>query len=111
MVTDAFLDKAGEWIDWVAISIDSASGNTEALLGRGFGNHVDLVRAAARRVRSRGIRLKINTTVTALSWNEDLHPLLEELRPDRWKVFQVLPIRGENDAFGPHGWVTQEQFE
>lgn len=28
--------------------------------------------------------------------NEDMSAFIEEMKPDRWKVFQVLPLIGEN---------------
>lgn len=110
-LTDDYLDHIQEWTDWIAISVDSVSSAVEAYLGRGYGDHVELAKAAARRVKARGIQLKINTTVTGWTWQEDMHSLLQELAPDRWKVFQVLRIRGENDHFDPHGWITREQFQ
>ena len=34
-----------------------------------------------------------------------------EARPERWKLFQVLPVRGQNDgAVDPH-LVTADEFE
>ena len=109
-LTDEFLDVSAPWIDWIALSVDSGSNTIEADLGRGFGSHVDQVRKGAQRIKARGIHLKVNTTVTAATWREDMHALIQELNPERWKVFQVLPIRGENDDFGPQGWISRGQF-
>lgn len=107
-ITEEYLRRIAPWTDWIAISVDSAREDVEAALGRGVGDHVRVVREAARLVRAFGVRLKVNTVVTALTWEEDMHPLIRELGPERWKVFQALPIRGENDAFD--GWVTDAQF-
>jgi len=43
-----------------------------------------------------GILFKINTVVTALNKKEDMSAFINELKPFRWKVFQVLGIEGEN---------------
>ncbi len=39
-----------------------------------------------------------------------MKPLLKRLKPDRWKVFQVLHIKGQNDLFFKDLSVTDEQF-
>lgn len=64
----------------------------------------------AARVRVLGIGLKLNTVVTALNWQEDMHALLRDLRPARWKVFQVLAIAGQNDGAVEPLLITGEQF-
>ncbi len=107
-ITEAYLRRIAQWTDWIAISVDSVSNEVEAALGRGWGDHVDVSRKAARLIRASGIRLKVNTVVTARTCREDMHGLIRELQPERWKVFQALPIRGENDTFD--GWVGDEEF-
>ena len=91
------LGKIVPFLKWIGVSIDSASEATEFALGRGNGNHVELVRSLCRSIRESGIGLKINTTVTRLNWQEDMNGLLDELSPDRWKVFQTLIIEGQNE--------------
>lgn len=82
--------------DWLALSIDSASDTTEAELGRGWGTHVSQTKKVAQWVHKYGINLKVNTVVNKLTYREDMTGLIEEIRPDRWKVFQMLLIEGEN---------------
>jgi radical S-adenosyl methionine domain-containing protein 2 len=98
-------------VDWIGISIDSADEAVETALGRGNGSHVQHVLEIAQIIREEGIKLKINTTVTQLNRKEDMLPLIRKLKPQRWKVFQVLHIEGQND----HGFerlsITGEQFE
>lgn len=60
----------------------------------------------------------MNTVVTALNADEDMSPLINELRPMRWKVFQVLPLEGENCGAGKGAGqdvlpllITHEQFQ
>jgi len=43
-------------------------------------------------------RFKINTVVNAFNWEEDMSDELEKLAPSRWKVFQVLVLKTENDG-------------
>lgn len=86
--------------DWLGLSIDSASEETHRALGRAVRGQPlsrDAYVAAAEAARARGIRLKVNTVVTARNAHEDLTDLLAELRPERWKIFQMLPVAGQND--------------
>ncbi|MCB9528411.1 MAG: radical SAM protein [Myxococcales bacterium] len=95
---DALLDAQASDLDWVGLSVDSADEATQAALGRGDGEHVTRSLALAARIRAAGIRLKLNTVVTALNWREDMRPFVRLMRPERWKVFQVLPVEGQNDG-------------
>ncbi len=97
-------------IDWVGLSIDSADESTQARLGRGRGDHVARSRRLAAAVHDAGIKLKLNTVVTALTWHEDMRPLVRELAPLRWKVFQVLPVGGQNEGKVEPLLITAAQF-
>ena len=97
-------------VDWIGLSIDSCLDTVEAELGRGRGNHVSQAITAAYLIHEAGIRLKVNTTVTALTWQENMSPLIRMLRPDRWKVMQMMTIDGENDVSGAGLSVSNVQF-
>jgi len=56
----------------------------------------DNIRKCAKISKDHNIMFKINTVVTALNKHEDLSAFINEINPMRWKVFQVLPIEGEN---------------
>ena len=44
---------------------------------------------------------KVNTVVTSKNrLEEDMSSLINEVKPDRWKIFQVLPLEGENYGEG-----------
>ena len=98
------------FVDWIGLSIDSADEAVEVALGRGNGGHVKKVLELAEIVHQAGIKLKINTTVTRLNWREDMRPLIRRLKPDRWKVFQVLHISGQNDLHFDELSITDNQF-
>jgi radical S-adenosyl methionine domain-containing protein 2 len=55
-------------------------------------------RELANLVRDASMRLKINTVVTALNAGEDMSEMILALRPERWKVLQVLPVEGQNSG-------------
>lgn len=105
------LELAPGCLDWVGLSVDSADEATQAALGRGHGDHVTKSLRLFRLLHSCGIRVKLNTVVTALNWQEDMGPFVRSVRPERWKVFQVLPVRGQNDRTIAPLLITPEQFE
>lgn len=107
---DALLDGHASSLDWVALSVDSAVERTQRSLGRGRGDHVVRVRSLAARCHAEGVRLKVNTVVTALNCDEDMGALVRELRPERWKVFQVLRVEGQNDGRVEPLLITPERF-
>lgn len=97
-------------LDWVGLSVDSADEATQAALGRGTGGHVARSLAHAREIRARGLRLKLNTVVTALNWREDMSEFVRQVQPERWKVFQVLPVGGQNDGAVDDLLIDRAQF-
>ncbi len=98
------------YVDWIGISVDSTDENIEKELGRGNGCHVEHVQRVCELVRKHGMKLKINTTVTKLNYLEDMKTFISSLRPDRWKVFQVLYMKGQNDD-ALDLIITTEEFE
>jgi radical S-adenosyl methionine domain-containing protein 2 len=106
-----YLSTIADLVDWIALSVDSASEQVEKALGRGDGNHVALVREVAKRIHEFGIRFKVNTVVTSMNWGEDMRSFVAELKPRRWKVFQMLPIKGENDDSFADLATMNGQFE
>jgi radical S-adenosyl methionine domain-containing protein 2 len=101
-LTPALLEQLRGVLDWATLSIDSISEVTNVRMGRAvagrrplsFEEYVSL----AERLREAGVRLKLNTVVTALNAGEDLTPLVRAVRPERWKVLRVLPVQGQNDG-------------
>lgn len=105
------LERAAEVLDWVGLSIDSASESVQARLGRGTGDHVARTAALADKCRDAEVRVKVNTVVTALTWREDMSALVRRLAPDRWKVFQVLLVEGQNDGRVEPLLISRAEFQ
>ena len=61
-------------------------------------------------LKQRCIRLKINTVVTRSNCDEDLAGFIVNARPERWKLLQVLPVRGQNDGLVDDLVITHLQF-
>ena len=96
------LDAMQDALDWVTLSIDSASERTLVALGRAVQGRTPLsprqYLEIAEVVRQRGIRLKVNTVVSSANAGECLAPLIRALRPERWKLLRVLPVAGQNSG-------------
>lgn len=110
LMTKENISQMADYISWIGISVDSMNNQTEATLGRGFGNHVTKAISVSDMIHETGINLKINTTVTNLNFRENLKPLIHRLQPRRWKVFQVLHITGQNDACIRELGINNEEF-
>ncbi len=95
----------------LGVSLDSADEKICGEIGRvdQCGQVLDLAALGNifQRVRSENpdISIKINTVVNQLNWKEDLSGLIEQLRPDKWKVLRVLPVLSKELA------VTQKQYD
>lgn len=120
-ISKEFLTKCGKSLDIVGLSIDSSSDIIETELGRSpkikYGqnkgySHVDLIKNRVKLVKSYDIKLKINSTITPLNWNDDMSDLLLLFRPYRWKVLEINPIGGVNDNFFKvYGKLESWQFQ
>lgn len=104
------LDSHSDDIDWVGLSVDSADEAVERALGRSRGAYIAQAVALADRCRGNFIRVKLNTVVSKLNWMEDMSPLVRRVRPERWKVFQVLPVEGQNDGGVESLLVSSAEF-
>ncbi len=94
--------------------MDSVQPQALRLLGRQTagraltgGDYLELCRS----VRNAGFWLKINTVVTAENFKEDLSEFIVAAHPVRWKVFQVLPIAGQNSGKVDRLIISEEQFQ
>jgi radical S-adenosyl methionine domain-containing protein 2 len=113
-ISDEFLSKSQNSLDWIAISIDSLNTETNLAIGRAingkkafsFKEYKEII----TRIKSYGFGLKINTVVNQLNYAEDLSELIQFAQPKRWKIFQALPIEGQNDGKIEPLLITGEQF-
>ncbi len=98
LVDRTFLQRFSSCIDIMAVSCDSFNEKTNIEIGRGAGNQVTKLFKIAEWCREFGIKFKLNTVVCRLNYLEDMNTVIEKLRPFRWKCFQVLLVKGENDS-------------
>ncbi|MDV0446405.1 GTP 3',8-cyclase [Methanosarcinaceae archaeon Ag5] len=108
-LTEKNVPLMAKYLDWIGLSIDSGCEKTELQLGRGFGNHVQRVKKCCSWIHSTGLNLKINSTITSLNWDENMHGLIGELSPQRWKVFRMLILENAN-ADAKYLCPTDDEF-
>ncbi|KAJ1634031.1 hypothetical protein T492DRAFT_903746 [Pavlovales sp. CCMP2436] len=121
-LTGKWMRAHAQHIDMLGYSFDSASDKTNFAHGRwpkgardsspaDFSSSAPPSRSvrhllhAAELAREHGVMFKVNSVVTALNWKEDISAHIEAAQPKRWKVFQVLPLEGENCGSGGRGDV------
>ncbi len=113
-ITDEWLAAFAGSLDWVALSVDTVDPDKLRLTGRALNgkpiSEEDYLSKADAIVES-GIRLKINTVVTAQTWEEDFSGFIRRARPERWKILQVLPVAGQNDDCVGDYTISRDRFD
>ena len=115
-ITAKWLNSISSHLDWIAISIDSVDPEKLKCSGRIInGNQQPLTEEEylqiIREIKRHHIRLKINTVVHSGNWQEDFSCFIKTAMPERWKVLQALPVKGQNDKHINDWLITPEQFE
>lgn len=98
-IKESWFRSWGQYLDILAISCDSFDEETNKLIGRGNGKHVEQVYKVAEWCRKYGIKFKLNSVICCFNHEEDMNAHIQALAPFRWKVFQVLLIDGENIGY------------
>ena len=108
-----WLQSNKQFLDWIALSIDSVNRKTNFLSGRyqkqqifdeiGYLNLIKIIKTL-------DYKLKINTVVSKYTVNEDMNVFINKVNPDRWKILQALPIIGQNDSQIDNFWITSKEF-
>jgi radical S-adenosyl methionine domain-containing protein 2 len=98
LVNEAWFKKYAAYIDIMAVSCDSFNEATNIAIGRGAGNNVQQLFQIKEWCEKYGIKFKLNTVVCRLNHHEDMNNIVFQLAPFRWKCFQVLMVKGENDS-------------
>lgn len=112
-LTDVWLSKLRGKLDWVTLSIDSVNSATNAAIGRSVNGRpisISTYKELSSEILNAQCRLKLNTVVCSYNKKEVIAPFIVEMAPERWKVFQVLPVQGQNDRHIGSISVTREEF-
>jgi radical S-adenosyl methionine domain-containing protein 2 len=100
-------------LHWLTLSVDSTNPQILAATGRRTRRRAMSEDDYAKLVfmaRSLGARVKINTVVSSHNRDEDMSSTILRLRPERWKLLQVLRIEEQNDAQFERHATSAEQF-
>ncbi len=114
-LTDKFLKENKKHLDWITLSIDSLSEATNLSTGRAIVGKKALLEYdylnLVQKIKQYGYGLKINTVVNLLNFEENMNDFMRIVKPERWKIFQVLPILGQNDKHIDDFKITSKQFQ
>jgi len=114
-LTDRFMSINADYLDWITISIDSLDLGINKKIGRGLQGedpiseeeYLDIV----NQINSYGYGLKINTVVNKYNQMEDINTFIKRAKPRRWKIFQALPVVGQNDKYIDEVSVSSLSFQ
>lgn len=113
-IDDALLRSFHGSLDWLCISIDSLKTSTNLEIGRclsnGFVLCEDYYKQIIELAREHGLRLKINTVLSRFNLHENFTGFLLWAKPERWKVFQVLPVVGQNETAFNECSITEDEM-
>jgi len=114
-LTEQFLQENRTNLDWISLSIDSLTDATNLATGRAITGNRALTetdyRNLVERIKHYGYGLKINTVVNSTNYLEDLSEFIAFAQPKRWKIFQTLPVEGQNDNEVDKFIVSSADFE
>lgn len=97
-LTERFMADAARYIEIIAVSCDSFDEQVNIRIGRGKGAHLAQVQEVAWLCQKYGVKFKINTVVNRYNVHEGMNEHIQALQPMRWRCFQVLIVKDENDS-------------
>ena len=114
-ITDAWLENISGCLDILAISTDSVDGENQRKIGRSVEGKAPMTEtqylSIGASAKVRGIRLKVNTVVNRHNVDEDFRSFIKAMGPERWKIFQALPVAGQNDLRFDEFAITPDEFD
>jgi radical S-adenosyl methionine domain-containing protein 2 len=114
-LNEDFLSANQGYLDWIILSVDSLDDNANLISGRAIAGKrtlsVNDYKNTIDNINKYNYRLKINTVVHQFNYKESMLDFIEYAKPERWKVFQVLPMKGENDDYIDDFKISKVQFE
>lgn len=117
LIREKWLKKYGEYLDILGISCDSFIESVNVKIGRGVGRHIENIFKVRQLCYDYNIKFKLNTVVCRYNFMEDMNESVARLDPFRWKCFQVLIVKTENDGKneairnGHNFTITDEEYE
>lgn len=113
-LNDTYLEKNINFLDWIALSVDSLKVETNLKTGRAITGKTPLMPeeyySIAGRIKSHGYGFKVNTVVNRYNVDENMSDFILHTNPKRWKIFQVLPMLGQNDLHIDDFTISEHDF-
>lgn len=110
-----WLEKNYNYLDWIALSIDSINPTSNIESGRCLQKETiqdeKYYLKKIELIKQYNIKIKINTVVSKYNLNEDLSSFIKKANPSRWKLFQALPIEGENSSSKENFIISNDEFD
>jgi radical S-adenosyl methionine domain-containing protein 2 len=113
-----WLEEFAPYLDILGISCDSFVEEINVKIGRGTGKHIENIFKVRELCHDYNIKFKLNTVVCKHNYMEDMNDYIKRLEPFRWKCFQVLVVKTENDGVSSQAirdatefLISKEQYE
>jgi predicted cytidylate kinase len=95
------LDKLKGKLAMLALSIDCFDHELNLKIGRFAGKQQTIscedFLLLASKCRDYGIKIKVNSVISKLNYNQILADKIADLKPVRWKILRMLPVESQND--------------
>ena len=98
LIKNKWFEKYSAYLDILGISCDSFVESVNIKIGRGKGKHIENIFKVRQLCYEYNIKFKLNTVVCKYNYMEDMNESIARLQPFRWKCFQVLIVKTENDG-------------
>ncbi len=109
---ESFIERHKNQIETIGISVDSLDYKTNLKIGRCCKKNTlskEKIVYISKMIKNAGIKLKINTCVSKINVNEDFNEFINEIKPDRFKILQMLC--DSDDKVNAGNVVSKEEFE
>lgn len=123
LLTENVFNLVKNDLDMLGVSCDSGNDEINKQIGRAERDndeqlpHTVIVRRAANMAKFSNKYFKVNTVICRENLHDNsIFQLINEIQPNRWKVFRVLKIENENGCFKDErppytGYITDEEWK
>ena len=116
LIKENWMKKYAHCLDILGISCDSFNEEVNVKIGRGNGKHIENIFKVRQLCYDYNIKFKLNTVVCKYNYSEEMNESIARLDPFRWKCFQVLIVKTENDGKdslrnGQDFIISDEEYE
>ena len=117
LIKESWMNKYSAYLDILGISCDSFNEEINIKIGRGKGKQIENIFKVRQLCYKYNIKFKLNTVVCRYNFMEDMNEFVARIDPFRWKCFQVLIVKTENDGKenskrNAHDFeITNEEYE